>query len=81
MDHDAESVKPLPDFKLHVALFDGRQGVFDLKPHLQMVAMAALREVAYFNQAQILFGAVTWPGGEDIAPDTLAAELQALASV
>uniref|UniRef100_UPI0040566EC2 DUF2442 domain-containing protein n=1 Tax=Candidatus Electronema sp. TaxID=2698783 RepID=UPI0040566EC2 len=34
-----------------------------------------LRNVQYFNQVGILFGAVTWPNEQDIAPETLLAEM------
>lgn len=77
MNYDAKTIVPLPDYKLHVELVDGRTGVFDMKPYLQIPALAALQEVTYFNRVGILFGAATWPDGEDVAPATLAAELQA----
>jgi hypothetical protein len=31
--------------------------------------------VHYFNQVGIVFGAVTWPHKQDIAPETLLAEI------
>lgn len=80
MDIDAKSIKPLPDFKLQVELVDGRTGVFDLSPHLHLPGLSALRDADYFRQVQVLFGAATWPDGEDIAPATLAAELKSTAS-
>lgn len=78
MKHDAVSLHVLPDFRLEVHLADGRRGIVDLKPHLASPGMAALKSPAYFERAAILYGAVTWPDGEDIAPDTLAAELLSL---
>lgn len=78
MNNDAKSVTALPDYTLHVELVDGRVGVFDLKPHLALAGLAALRDPGYFGQVHVLFGAITWPEGEDIAPATLAAELQQL---
>ena len=80
MQHDVKQVSPLPDFLLQVELEDGRRGVFDLKPYLQMPGFKALRDPVYFGQVQILCGAATWPDGEDIAPETLAAALKTLAS-
>jgi hypothetical protein len=41
--------------------------------------LAELQDVTYFNRVGILFGAATWPDGEDVAPATLATDLQALA--
>jgi hypothetical protein len=58
-----------------VELEGGRKGIFDLKPYLDRGSMRELREVHYFNQVDILFGAVTWPHEQDIAPETLLAEL------
>ena len=80
MQHDVKHLSPLPDFMLQVELEDGRHGIFDLKPHLQMPGFKALRDPVYFAQVRVLCGAVTWPDGEDIAPETLAAELKSMAS-
>ena len=77
MNDDITSIKPLADFKLQVILADGRQGIFSLAPHLALPGLTALRDPAYFNRVQILFGAATWPDGEDIAPETIASELKA----
>ncbi len=77
---DAATVQALAGFKLKATLIDGRSGVFDMLPYLDRPGFAALREPAYFGSVRILHGAVTWPEGEDIAPDTLAAEMQTMAS-
>ena len=68
---DAKVVKPLPDYRIYVEIEDGRQGVFDMKPYLDRGVFRELKDVHYFNQAGILFGAVTWPHEQDIAPETL----------
>ena len=75
MDWDAKSVKPLDDYQILVELADGRKGIFDLKPYLDRGALRELKDVHYFNQVEILFGAVTWPHEQDIAPETLIAEM------
>ncbi len=75
MKHDLKTVRPLRDYRLEVELMDGSRGVFDLSPHLSHPGLAALRDPAYFEKVTILAGAATWPNGEDIAPETLAAEL------
>ena len=56
-------------------LENGQKGEFDLKPYLDRVGFRELKKVHYFNQVGILFGAVTWPNEQDIAPETLLAEL------
>ena len=34
-----------------------------------------LKNISYFNQVDIFFGAVTWPNEQDIAPETLVDEM------
>ncbi len=80
MKHDSRTVRPLPDYRLEVELVDGSKGVFDLRPHLNHPGLTALRDLSYFERVTILAGAATWPNGEDIAPQTLAAELASAVS-
>ena len=72
---DVKYVKPLPDYQIYVEIEDGRKGIFDMKPYLDKSAFIALKDIYYFNQVNILFGAVTWPNEQDIAPETLIAEM------
>jgi hypothetical protein len=76
MYEDVMLVKPLSGYCLNVEVEDGRKGIFDMKPYLDHGAFQELREVHYFNQVGILFGAVTWPNEQDIAPETLLRQLQ-----
>lgn len=76
MDWDVMTVRALPDHKLAVALSDGRRGVFDLRPFLDRPGLQRLKNPAYFASVDVRFGALTWPQGEDITPDTLVAHLQ-----
>ncbi len=73
---DVKVVKPGPDYKIYVETEDGRKGVFDMSPYLERGVFRELRDINYFNQVGILFGAVTWPNEQDIAPETLAEEMQ-----
>ena len=75
---DVTTVKPLANYRIQVEIADGRRGIFDLKPYLNHGVFRELQDVNYFNQVGILFGAVTWPHEQDIAPETLAAEMQAI---
>ena len=81
MHWDVKAVKPLSDFRIYVEVADGRKGVFDLKPYLNHGVFRELRDVHYFNQVGILFGAVTWPHEQDIAPVTLLAEMLPLETI
>ena len=80
MHWDVTVVKPLADFCIYVETVDGRKGVFDLKPYLDHGVLRELRNEHYFNQVGILFGAVTWPHEQDIAPETLLADMRPLDS-
>ncbi|AZB72978.1 DUF2442 domain-containing protein [Synechococcus elongatus] len=78
---DVKKVQPLPDYQIQVDLEDGRRGIFDLTPYLEHGQFRDLQDLSYFNQVGILFGAVTWPNGQDIAPETLLAGLQTTTSL
>ena len=75
MHWDVTLVRPLPDYQIYVEVENGRKGIFDLRPYLDHGVFRELRDVNYFNQVGILLGAVTWPHEQDIAPETLLAEL------
>jgi len=72
---DVKKVQPLDDYRLYVEIEDGRRGIFDVKPYLDKGVFRELKDVHYFNQVDILFGAITWPHEQDIAPETLLAKL------
>ena len=73
---DASVVKPLPDYQIYVGLRNGCKGTFDMKPYLNKGVFQELKSVPYFNQVSILWRAVTWPNEQDIAPETLLAEMK-----
>ncbi len=61
---DVKLVKPLSGYRIYVEIENQQKGVF-----------RELQNIHYFNQVGILFGAVTWPHEQDIAPETLLAEM------
>jgi hypothetical protein len=69
------AVEPLPDRKLSVTFDDGTRGVFDVTPYLRSEFFRQLADDSYFARVQVFFGGVGWPGGQDLGPDTLAADL------
>ena len=79
MHWDVKSVRPLEDFSIEVTLQDGRLGVFDMKPYLDVGVFKELRDPGYFKQVDVQFGVVTWPHEQDIAPETLLAKMRWLA--
>ena len=76
MDWDVKAVRVLPEYRLAVELADGRKGVFDMRPFLDLPGLQRLNDLAYFASVGIRLGALTWPGEEDIAPDTLSTHLE-----
>lgn len=75
MHCDVTTVKPLSDHRIYVELADGRRGLFDVKPYLEHGVFRELKDSAYFNRVGIQWGAVTWPHEQDIAPETLVAQM------
>jgi hypothetical protein len=66
------TVTPLDGFKLKISFDDGVKGVIDLSGRLFGPAFEALREPKTFNKVAIdEFGALSWPGGADLAPDAI----------
>ncbi|TVQ18572.1 MAG: DUF2442 domain-containing protein [Spirochaetaceae bacterium] len=68
---DAVRVEPLEEYRIRVELVGGREGIFDMKPYLDHGVFRELKDPDYFRQARVVLGAVTWPHGQDIAPETL----------
>jgi hypothetical protein len=67
-------VKVLSGFRLHVRFNDGTEGNVELSDFVHSGSagiFAALRDATLFAQARIESGAVTWPGGLDLAPDAM----------
>ncbi len=66
------SVEPLAGYRLRVAFADGVQGEVDLTKRLFGPMFEPLKDPEAFQQVAIdEFGAVCWPNGADLAPDTL----------
>jgi hypothetical protein len=76
------SVQALSQFRLSVQFMDGTQGVIDLA-HLVHApnagVFAALADPALFEQVFVEHGAVTWPGGIDLAPDAMYTQIKGAA--
>lgn len=70
-------VRPLADFRLEVKFADGTRGLVVMARLLarDCGVFEPLREFSLFNQVFVDDGVVTWPGGLDLAPDTMHEEL------
>ncbi len=75
-----EAVTPLPRWRLHVRFKDGLEGLVEMEREVHAPdagVFAALADPAVFAAAEVVFGAVTWPGEIDLAPDAMHAEIKA----
>jgi hypothetical protein len=68
---DVVEVKPEPDYCLLVQFKDGLTGRVRLRREDLTGALAPLRDVQFFEQVFIDYGAVAWPGEIDLAPDAM----------
>lgn len=71
---DVAEVTPLAGFRLHVRFHDGVEGDVDISALVHSAGDGVFRELAdpaRFAQVHVEYGAVTWPGELDLAPDTM----------
>ena len=67
-------------FRLNVTFIDGVSGIVDMTGLVhspEAGVFAALADPNVFAQAFVLYGAVTWPGELDLAPDAMYDEIVA----
>ena len=61
-----------PNYRLRVEFSDGVAGTVDLSTRLFGTVFEPLKDPTLFAQVNIdEFGALAWPNGADLAPDTL----------
>lgn len=71
-------VRALPDFRLFVRFIGGTEGEVDMSALVSQSNAGVFRELAdpvAFSKAFVLDGAVSWPTGQDLAPDAMHDEL------
>lgn len=76
---DVAEVEPLEGFRLRVRFFDGTEGEVDLSRLLHSMnagIFVQLADPTVFARAHVQYGTVTWPGGLDLAPDAMYAEIK-----
>ena len=71
MNPRIKNVSTSLDYKLHMEFRNGENGIYDCLPILDFGVFKELKDLSYFNQAQVLDGTVVWPHDQDICPDTL----------
>ncbi len=76
---DVAEVTALDGFRLQVRFHGGVEGQVDMSafihsPHAGV--FAPLADPVRFAEVYVQYGAVTWPGELDLAPDAMYAEIQ-----
>lgn len=65
------SVNTHADYSLTVTFANGAVRRFDVRPYLDRGIFVRLKNIGLFKLAHVEHGTVSWPGGLDIAPETL----------
>ncbi|MBF0135787.1 MAG: DUF2442 domain-containing protein [Magnetococcus sp. DMHC-1] len=71
-------VRALPNYRLKVRFLDGVEGIVEMSRLIQAEdagVFAALRDPVLFARVYLDYGAVTWPGEIDLAPDAMHDEI------
>jgi hypothetical protein len=68
---DVTSVSVLPDYRLLLEFENGERRLFNMGPYLQKRPFLRLKGSPLFKLARVDYGTVVWPGGLDMAPETL----------
>ena len=72
-------VEALVGYRLRVTFADGLSGIVDMSRIVhspQAGVFAALADPSLFAQVRAEFGAVSWPGDLDLAPDAMHSAIQ-----
>jgi hypothetical protein len=76
MHWDVIEVIPTGNRTLAVKFADGLSGTIRLTPSYCTGVFSALLDDKLLEQASVHHGAVTWPNGLDLAPDTMYEEIR-----
>lgn len=70
-------VKPLPGYRLWVRFSDGLEGTYAVEPDRRGGVFRQLCDPGAFEAVEINadFGRVEWPGGVDLCPNAMHAEM------
>ncbi len=59
------------NFRIHVVFNDGAEATVDCESWLDGPVFEPLKDSRYFSRLFVEAGAVVWPNGADLAPETL----------
>jgi hypothetical protein len=61
----------LENYAIRLRFVDGLEGVVRFPPDFFRGVFSHLNDPAKFREVAVINGAVTWPGGLDLAPDAM----------
>lgn len=62
----------LPEYRIRLRFIDNFEGIINLSRLVHGSAVfSALQDEEFFKRVSLCSGALTWPGGRDLAPDAL----------
>ena len=68
------------EFKIHLAFNDGTKAVVDFADWLEGPIFEPLKDLRFFQRFFVEAGAIVWPNGADIAPETLYERAKSIAA-
>jgi hypothetical protein len=68
---DVVNVEAKANYVLHLEFENGERRIFDMSTYMDKKPFVELKGSPRFAMASVQFGTVVWPGGIDIAPETL----------
>jgi hypothetical protein len=78
MNPRVKEVKPNQDYTVTLTFTNDEIKTFDLKPYLNTGIFKELKDHQLFNSVKPFLGSIQWKNGQDLCPDTLYEESQAL---
>jgi len=63
------------DYKIQIISDDGKKGLFDVKPYLELEAFSKLREEEEFSKIMNGGYFIEWDCGADLSADTIESKL------
>lgn len=68
---DVVKVEAKANYVLYLEFENGEKRLFDMAPYMDRKPFVELKGSPRFAMATVGYGTVVWPGGIDIAPETL----------
>ena len=76
MDWKVVAVEPILPLALAVRFADGTKGTVRFESSHLIGVFEALKDPELFSKVRIEYGAVSWPGDVDLAPDAMYREIK-----